>query len=138
MILDNAEVKSKTWMTAAPDEALEAAAAACGRDAADSRPRRGRKTRMPKVEIRKPLRKRPDDRSEIAANDLEEDGASIAPSRQGAVPLESAHSTYCDVDDFAREMLKTKRGIGMTPPFKLKTGHDWALQSGPAPDEIAR
>jgi hypothetical protein len=166
---------------------------------------------MRKVETRKLHRKRPDDRSEIATHDLEEDGAP-PPGRQAAVPLESAQSTYGDVDDFAREMLKTKRGIGMTPPFhdqvvdlrnkrfahhdehhsvsnalevafednrfeikfgislgyhiggakewpdlvnsveaiyldridklltrlKLKTGHDWALQSGPAPEEIAR
>lgn len=57
----------------------------------------------------------------IAVHDLEEDGAPIASSRQAAVPLESAQSTYGDVDNFAREMLKTKRGIGMTPPFYAET-----------------
>ena len=93
---------------------------------------------MQKVEARKLHRKRPDERSGFATHDPEEDGAPIAPSRQAAGPLESAQSTYGNVDDFAREMLKTERGIGMTPPFKLKTGHDWALQSGPAPEQIAQ
>lgn len=86
---------------------------------------------MRKVETRKTHRTRPDDRSEIAAHDLEEDGAPIAPRRQAAVPLESAHSRYGDVDDFALEMLKTKRGIGMTPPFYAETASIKGNQSWP-------
>jgi hypothetical protein len=45
----------------------------------------------------------------------------IAPRQHAAVPLESEQSTYDDDEDFAREMLKTKRGIGMTPPFYAET-----------------
>jgi hypothetical protein len=45
----------------------------------------------------------------------------IAPRQHAAVPLESGQLTYGDDDDFARQMLKTKRGIGMTPPFYAET-----------------
>jgi hypothetical protein len=86
---------------------------------------------MRKDETRKLRRKRPDDRSEIAAHHLEETGAPIAASRQAADPPVSAQSTYGNVDDFAREMLKTKRGIGMTPPFYAETASMKGNQSWP-------
>lgn len=86
---------------------------------------------MRKDETRKLRRRRPNDRSEIAGHDLEKDGASIAVHRQTVVPLESAQSIYGDVDDFAREMLKTKRGIGMTPPFYAETASMKRNQSWP-------
>lgn len=36
-----------------------------------------------------------------------------------------------DVDDFAREMLKTRRGIGMRPPFYAETASMKGKESWP-------
>ncbi|MDN4982148.1 hypothetical protein QY049_02775 [Bradyrhizobium sp. WYCCWR 13022] len=86
---------------------------------------------MRKSDTRKFQSSVPNEPTKSAQAALDKEEAAVARNQQALSALDPPKSMSIDVNDFAREMLATKRGISMTPPFYAETASNKNNQSWP-------